>query len=282
MHLYPAGESIMRRLLELPQQRVEWIVTGADADDMITAGFRRQQGDETRFLHPESGDVYQLARRQSVDEAAGHLQYECDQDITLENELATRSLTILAMASDGDDIIDPFDGQADLADGVLRHVTPGFDCVPQNLLTVAVWAASLKFWGFSIAHESFKLMKQMVARGDVERIPQHAISDTVVQALATHRPSEYFRVLHRCGALADISPQLDVLFEECKSERDEKYHHTEVLPDVMQCLDQVAADTGNISSVMKRFYDALGNRADRVFVSLGLDVLFQSRGNHKD
>lgn len=282
MHFYPAGESVMRRLLELPQQRVEWIVTGAKADDMISAGFMRDQANETRFLHPESGDLYQLARRQLAGEEAGHLRYECDQGVTLENELATRVLTIVAMASDGHDIIDPFDGQDDLNNGVLRHVTPDFVRAPQNLLTVAVWAASLKPWDFSIAHETFRLMKQMVARGDVERIAQHVISETVVQALATHRPSEYFRVLYRCGALAEISPQLDVLFEECKTERRGKYHHAEAaLPDVMQCLDQVAAETGNISSVMKRFYDALGNRADRVFVSLGLDVLFRSIGNDK-
>lgn len=280
MQIYPSGETIMRRLLDLPQQRVEWIITGAEVNDIIAAGFRRRQADETRFVHPESGDVYQLARHQYVDEESGQLRYQCDHGVTLENELATRALTILAMASDGDNIIDPFDGQDDLIGGLLRHVTPHFVRVPQNLLTVAVWSARLAGWGFSTAHGTFKLMKNMVASGIVEQIPQNAISDTVVQVMASPRPSEYFRVLHRCGALRIISKELDALFEECNSDSSKKQHHTETcLPDVMRSLDQVAAETGNISSVMKKFHEMLGDKADKVFISFGLDALFQGRKN---
>jgi tRNA nucleotidyltransferase (CCA-adding enzyme) len=283
MQIYPAGETITRLLLDLPQQRVEWIITGAEVEDIIAAGFRRQQADETCFLHPESGDIYQLARQQYVDEESGELRYQCDHAVTLENELATRALTILAMASDGDDIIDPFGGQGDLIGGVLRHVTPHFVHVPQNLLTLALWAARLAGWGFSTAHETFQLMKNMVASGVVEQIPQHAISDTVVQVMASPQPSEYFRVLHRCGALRVISHELDVLFEQCNSDSSNNQRHTRIsLPDVMRSLDQLTAETGNISSVMKKFHAALGDEADKVFISFGLDVLFQARKNNKD
>lgn len=277
MQFYPAGETITRRLLGLPQERTEWIITGAEAGDMIAAGFQRHQADETRFVHAESGDIYQLARRQYVDVESGRLSYQCDHGVTLVNELATRALTILAMASDGEDIIDPFDGQDDLTDGVLRHVTPQFVRVPQNLLTVAVWAARLAAWGFSTAHETHVLMKKMVASGVVENIPQTAISEAVIQAMASPRPSEFFRVLHRCHALRVISKELDGLFEDCNSGpgRNKQSHAENSLPDVMQSLDQAAARTDNISSVMKVFYQALGDRANRVFGSFGLDALTQ-------
>jgi tRNA nucleotidyltransferase/poly(A) polymerase len=179
------------------------------------------------------------------------------------------------MASDGDNIIDPFDGQDDMIDGVLRHVTPLFVHVAQNLLTVAVWAARLAAWGFSTAHETHRLMKKMVASGVINNIPQNVISEALIQAMASPRPSEFFRVLHRCHALQAISQELDDLFVACdKAAARNKQHQAEnKLPDVMQTLDQIAAETENVSSVMKKFYQALGDRADAVFNSFGLDAL---------
>ena len=275
MKFYPAGETITRRLLDLPQQRMEWIVTGAEDNDLISAGFQRHQSDETRFIHPESGDIYQLARHQSVDEASGELRYQCDRAVTVENELATRSMTILAMAGDGDDIIDPFDGEEDLIDGVLRHVTPTFEQVPKNLLGVAVWAAELADRGFCVAPATSALMNKMVVCGAIEKFPPNLISDAVIQVMASPRPSEFFRVLHRCGALRVISIELDALFEQhSKSDGGSKPHDNEHgLPDAMQSLDQAAAETANISSVMKKFYQTLGDKADKIFNSLGLNGL---------
>jgi tRNA nucleotidyltransferase (CCA-adding enzyme) len=275
MQFYPAGETITRRLLDLPLEQTEWVITGAEAGDMIAAGFQRHQADETRFVHAESGDIYQLARHQYVDEESGRLRYLCNHGVTLENELATRALTILAMASDAGDIIDPFDGQDDLIDGVLRHVTPLFVYVAQNLLTVSVWAARLAGWGFSTAHETHALMKKMAASGVVETIPQTAISAALIQAMISPRPSEFFRILHCCHALRVISQELDELFEDCSKRSGSKKQHYAAgsLPDVMQSLDRAAAETGNISTVMKKFHQALGDRADAVFNSFGLDAL---------
>ena len=275
MQLYPAGETITRRLLDLPQQRVEWVITGAEVDDIIAAGFQHHKVDDTRFVHAGSGDIYQLARQQYVDQASGQISYQCGHGVTLESELATRALTILAMAGDGDDIIDPYDGQDDLINCVLRHVTPDFVSVPQNLLTVAEWAARLAGRGFYIAHETHGLMKQMVASGVVEQIPQNAVCDAAIQALASPRPSEFFRVLHQCHALRVFSQELDALFEASnKIEGSRNMHHTEnSLPGAMQSLDQAAAETDNISSVMKVFYETLGDKADTVFNSFGLDAL---------
>lgn len=274
MHFYPAGEAICCELLELPQEKVEWIITGATVDDIVAAGFQRQQSDECRFIHPESGDQYQLARRQFVDNETGVLRYQCGAEVTLEDELATRALTILAMARDGASIIDPFAGREDLDNGVLRHVTPHFSLEAVNLLIVAVWAARLSVWGFSVAHATHALMKKMVTSGSVEQLSQHQISDAVLQSIASPRPSAFFRVLHRCGALKSLSRELDVLFEE--STHGAKHRSTsEDKPDAMQVLDRVAAENDNIVSVLKQFHRALGSKAEHVFIAFGLDTLYR-------
>lgn len=277
MQFYPAGETITRQLLDLPPERTEWIITGAGASDMIAAGFQRHQADETRFVHADSGDIYQLARRQYVDRDTGRLCYQCNHGVTLENELAVRALTIISMASDGDHVIDPYDGRKDLVNGVLRHVTPHFVRVPQNLLAVALWAARLAGRGFRTAHATHGLMKEMAASGVVEKIPQTEVSAALIQAMASPRPSEFFRVLHRCHALQYISRELDELFEDCSrgSGRNKQHFAEGSLPDVMQSLDRAAAETDNISSVMKKFHQQLGDRADAVFSSLGIDALTQ-------
>lgn len=274
MYFYPAGEAICCELLELPQQKVEWIITGATADDIVAAGFQRQPSDGCRFIHPESGDQYLLARRQFIDKKTGELRYQCGAEVTLEDELAIRTLTILAMAKDGASIIDPFGGREDMDNGVLRHVTPHFSREPVSLLIVAVWAARLSQWGFSVAHTTHALMKKMVTSGAVEQLSQHQISDAVLQAIASPRPSSFFRVLHRCGALKSISRALDALFEE-RAHGDKSHSTNEAKPDAMQVLDRVAAENDNIVSILKQFHRALGAKAEKVFVAFGLDTLYR-------
>mgnify|MGYP001819755009 CR=1 FL=1 len=275
MRVYPASETVCRELLEMPQQQIEWIITNATASELTAAGFQPRSEDQTCFIHPESGDVYRLARRQRLDKASGVLHYHCGEDVTLEDELAIRPLTILAMAKDGDEIIDPFDGREDLDQGVLRHVTPHFSRVPDNVLTVAVWSAMLKAWGFSIAHGTHALLKKMVAAGAVDRLEQQAIGDAVLKALASRRPSAFFLVLHRCGALRSISCELADLFELSAQAG---AHHSDgsELPEAMQAIDRAASGTDNVASVLKQFHQALGSNAEKVFESLGLKLLYQN------
>jgi len=281
MHFYPAGESVCHELLELPQENVEWIITDATVADIVAAGFQRQRKDATCFIHPESGDLYQLARRQYLDEASGRLCYQSGDSVVLEDELATRVLTILAMAKDGDDIIDPFGGREDLAEGVLRHVTPHFSHVPVNLLAVAVWAARLSGWGFRIAHGAHALMKAMVTNGVVEKIRPREIAEAVLQAMESPRPSVFFRVLHRCGALRSISNALDDLFADTAQANGHKKHLTEErMPHAMRTIDRVAAKTGNVSSLIKQFYEILGDKAEGIFNSLGLSTLLDEPGHN--
>ncbi len=274
MHVYPAGEAICCELLELPQDNVEWIITDAAVDGIVAAGFQRQPSNEYRFIHPESGDLYQLARRQFVDEATDQLCFDTGADVGVEDELETRALTILAMAKDGDLVIDPFGGREDLDNGVLRHISPQFARDPVNILTVAVWAARLSKWGFSVAHGTHALMKKMVASGAVEQLARHQISDAVLQAIASPRPSAFFRVLHRCGALKGISLALDALYAEAAQSGS---HQTlgDSLPEAMQRLDQIAAKKDNIVSVLKQFHQALGSKAEQVFIAFGLDRLYR-------
>ena len=274
MQFYPAGETIACKLLDLPMQRAEWIVTGAEAGDLVSAGFQQQAGDATRFVHAESGDVYQLARQQHVDEVSGQLCVRSDPDVSLENELATRPVTILAMAGDGDEIIDPFGGLDDLSAGVLRHVTPFYTHDPRNLLQTAVWAARLRAWGFRVAHGTFNLMKKIVASGALGQIPQKVISDAVLQAAAAPQPAEFFRVLHRCGALASISPELARMFEP-----GDQPHAEDGLPEVMRSLNRAAAATDNVSTVVKHLYQLLGDSADGVFRALGLAALLENNAS---
>jgi tRNA nucleotidyltransferase (CCA-adding enzyme) len=278
MQLYPAGEVITRRLLDLPQQQMEWVITGADADALVVAGFHRHPTDQTRFIHPESGDIYQLARRQYLDEQSGRVRYQCDRGVSLENELETRALTIVAMASDGDDIVDPLDGQDDLINGALRYATPLYEFVPQNLLITAVWAAVLNQWGFRITHGTFSRMKKMVASGSVQRLSRDDISDAVLRVMTSSRPSEFFRVLHRCGALRLISVEMSGLFDADESAAAGKgapHEDGNDLPDSLKSLDRAAAETDNVSTLLKHWHTTLGDIADVVFSSFGLQVLFE-------
>lgn len=197
MQFYPAGETIELRLLDLPEQRAEWIIAAADADEIIAAGFQRCALSETRFIHPEPGDVYRLARHRYLDEDKGRLCYRCGHAVTLQNELAARSLTILAMAADGCEIIDPFNGQDDLSAGLLRHTTPFYVHVPRNLSITAVWAARLRAWGFRVAHPVFRLMKSMVALWSAGAYPAER-----------HRRCGYpgYGVIPSVGVLSRASP----------------------------------------------------------------------------
>lgn len=278
MQFYPAGELITRRLLDLPLEQMEWIITGADADRLIAAGFRRDPKDKTRFIHPESGDSYQLARRQYLDAQTGQVRYHCDHGVSLENELESRALTILAMASDGDDIVDPLDGQEDLIDGVLRYATPFYENVPQNLLITAVWAATLKQWGFRISHGTFKRMKKMVATGSVQRLTPDEISGAALSVMTSTRPSEFFRVLYRCGALRLISAEMNELCSQGESgglEKGASHDDGNDLPDSLKSLDRAAGETDNIATLLKQWRVALGDKADVIFSSFGLQALFE-------
>lgn len=152
---------------------------------------------------------------------------------SLVESLQRSTLTIDAMARNQDgEIIDPFNGQDDLQDGLLRHCSNTFTDRPENLLTVALEGAQLIRWGFHVAHGTYALMKKMVVSGACAELDSVDKLDALIQVLDSDRPSEYFRILHRCGALAQISPCTNDLFDAGAG------HSSHAVPELIQQLDK--------------------------------------------
>ncbi|MCB1773274.1 MAG: rhodanese, partial [Gammaproteobacteria bacterium] len=164
------------------------------------------------FLHPQTGDEYALARRERK-RGEGYRGFDIDAgtDVTLEEDLQRRDLTINAMAEsvDGGGLFDPFRGRDDLDARLLRHVSPAFDEDPVRVLRVARFAAKLGALGFRVAHATHRLMKDMVARGDMTHVTRERFWRELSGALGTVAPWRFFEVLHRCGALTALLPTLD-------------------------------------------------------------------------
>ncbi len=179
---------------------------------MLDAGYRYKDPDAAFpvFLHPESGEEYALARRETKT-AAGYRGFAIDAgpDVTLEEDLARRDLTVNAMARDAKGkLIDPFNGRDDLAAGLLRHVTPAFAEDPVRLLRIARFAAKLGGYGFHVAHGTHRLMKRMATGTELAALQPSRIWQELRRALEEPQPWRFLQVLQRCGALAALLPEL--------------------------------------------------------------------------
>jgi len=208
---YLVGGAVRDALLELPVTERDWVLVGADERELQQLGYRRLDAEFPVFIHPESGDEYALARRESK-RGPGYRGFAIDAgpDVTLEEDLRRRDLTInaIARAEDGE-LIDPFDGREDLAAGLLRHVSPAFVEDPLRILRAARFAAKLGVHGFRIAHATHRLMCEMVRSGAMRELSPERFGRETLKAMATAQPWRYFEVLHRCGALKDLLPLLD-------------------------------------------------------------------------
>ena len=210
MKAYLVGGAVRDRLLGLPVAERDWVVVGATSEEMLEAGYRRADADFPVFLHPETGEEYALARRETKT-APGYKGFAVDTgpDVTLEEDLARRDLTINAMAEDADGtLIDPCRGREDLDAGVLRHVTPAFVEDPVRLLRVARFAARFGQWGFRVAHGTQGLMRRMAESEDLRALRPERTWQEMKRALAAPQPWRFFEVLHGCGALAVLVPEL--------------------------------------------------------------------------
>jgi len=211
MRCYLVGGAVRDNLLGLPVRDRDWVVVGASEADMLARGFKRMDVDFPVFLHPVSGDEYALARRETKT-GPGYKGFAIDAglDVTLEQDLIRRDLTINAMAEDeAGNLIDPFGGRNDLDAGLLRHISPAFVEDPLRLLRVARFAARLGRWGFRVSHSTHKLLKQMAASGELATLPAERIWQEMKQALAEEQPWRFFQVLQSCGALGMLIPQLE-------------------------------------------------------------------------
>ncbi|UOO80778.1 multifunctional CCA addition/repair protein [Uruburuella testudinis] len=211
MQIYLVGGAVRDALLNLPVSDRDWVVVGADADAMLKAGYRPVGKDFPVFLHPDSHEEYALARteRKTAKGYAGFAFY-ADKNVTLEQDLARRDLTINAMAQASDGrIIDPFNGRNDLADGLLRHVSPAFAEDPVRILRTARFAAR---YGFQVASETMVLMQQMVAEGEADALVAERVWQELAKGLMEPQPRIMIEILRECGALKILLPEVDALF----------------------------------------------------------------------
>ncbi len=214
MQIYLVGGAVRDRLLGLPVKERDWVVVGATPDQMDALGYRRVGVSFPVYLHPQTGEEHALARTERKT-GPGYRGFSVDADagVTLEDDLRRRDLTINAMAQDSaGQIIDPYDGQADLAARLLRHVSPAFREDPVRILRAARFAARFEPLGFSVAPETLQLMREMVAAGEAEALVAERVWQETELALATPRPDVFFDVLRACGALAVVFPEVNALW----------------------------------------------------------------------
>nr|WP_314458880.1 multifunctional CCA addition/repair protein [uncultured Neisseria sp.] len=208
---YLVGGAVRDHLLGLPVKDRDWVVVGADAQTMLAQGYQPVGKDFPVFLHPDSHEEYALARteRKTAKGYAG-FSFHADKDVTLEQDLMRRDLTINAMAQDSDGtIIDPFGGQQDLAAGILRHVSPAFAEDPVRILRIARFAAR---YGFQIADETMSLMRKMVENGEADALVAERVWQELAKGLMEKNPRRMIKVLRECGALKVLLPEVDALF----------------------------------------------------------------------
>ena len=221
MDVYRVGGAVRDKLLGEPVGDADWVVVGATEQGLLDRGYRRVGKDFPVFLHPGSQDEYALARTERKT-APGYTGFAVDAspDVTLEQDLKRRDLTINAMAEDASGrLIDPFGGRADLEARKLRHVSPAFVEDPVRILRVARFAARFAHLDFAVAGETLQLMRDMVANDEAGALVPERVWQETRKALATPRPDVYVEVLRDCGALAVIFPELDALFGVPQPER---------------------------------------------------------------
>lgn len=212
MKVYVVGGAVRDELLNLPVQDRDHVVVGASPADMLTAGFRPVGKDFPVFLHPRTNEEYALARteRKTAPGYAG-FSFHASPDVTLEEDLARRDLTINAMArAESGELIDPYGGRRDIDARLFRHVGPAFVEDPVRILRLARFAA--RFTEFSVAPETQALMAEMVANGEVDALVPERVWQELARGLMEARPSRMFAVLRECGALKRLLPELDRLW----------------------------------------------------------------------
>ncbi len=214
MKVYLVGGAVRDELLGLPVKERDWCVVGATPPELKAKGFRPVGKDFPVFLHPQTGEEYALARTERKTAAGYHgFAFFTSPDVTIEEDLGRRDLTINAMArSDSGALIDPFCGEADLAARQLRHVAAAFAEDPVRILRAARFAARFGHLGFRVAPETMQLMTDMVESGEADSLVPDRVWKETEKALREPDPQIFFEVLRHCGALSAVYPEIDALF----------------------------------------------------------------------
>lgn len=214
MKIYLVGGAVRDTLLDLPVTERDWVVVGASPREMLDLGYKPVGKDFPVFLHPETGEEYALAR---TERKSGHgyrgFTFHADRDVTLEDDLVRRDLTVNAMAMDEEgNLIDPFNGEEDLQQGLLKHVSPAFREDPVRILRVARFAARYANFGFHVSHGTNALMRKMVDDGEVDYLVPERVWKETSRALTETHPERFFEVLRGCDALDKLFPEIARLF----------------------------------------------------------------------
>ena len=233
MKTYLVGGAVRDELLGLPVKDRDWVVTGATPDEMLKLGFKQVGADFPVFLHPDTREEYALARTERKQGRGYHgFSVYSAPDVTLEDDLKRRDLTINAMAKSTDgELVDPFGGREDIHSRSLRHVSEAFAEDPLRILRTARFAARLQPLGFEVAAPTMALMQQMVKAGEIEHLVSERVWQEIQRALHENEPGTFFNVLRTCGALAIIIPELD---------RDDLYS---AALGALRCVHDEAGDT---------------------------------------
>ena len=221
MKIYTVGGAVRDTIMGLPVHDRDYVVVGSTVEEMLSLGFTPVGKEFPVFLHPETKQEYALARTEKK-VAPGYrgFVFHASPDVTLEEDLLRRDLTINAMAmSEEGEIIDPFGGRRDIENRVFRHVSEAFAEDPVRILRLARFAA--RFRDFSVAPETMELMKKMVADGEVDALVPERVWKELSQGLMESMPSRMIQIMHDCGALERIFPEIEALWEVPQPE---KYH----------------------------------------------------------
>jgi tRNA nucleotidyltransferase (CCA-adding enzyme) len=246
MQVYLVGGAVRDALLGLPVKERDWVVVGSTRDELARLQYREVGRDFPVFLHPESHEEYALARlERKTGPGYRGFAVEFGPEVTLQEDLARRDLTINAIAQAGDgSLVDPHGGQRDLQARVLRHVSPAFVEDPVRILRIARFAARFAPLGFTVAPETMALMREMVERGEADALVAERVWQETEKALREPGASVFFQVLRECGALKVVYPEINALWGVPQPEK----WHPEIDTGVhtMMVLDQAAllsADT---------------------------------------
>jgi len=214
MEFYLVGGAVRDELLGVSVYERDWCVVGATPEEMTSAGYRPVGRDFPVFLHPETGEEYALARTERKTSAGYHgFQFHTAPDVTIEQDLGRRDLTINAMArNESGDLIDPFNGAGDLERKLLRHVSDAFAEDPVRILRVARFAARFAESGFTVAPATLDLMHDMVKSGEADALVPDRVWRETERALGENHPRVFFETLRKCGALRVVYPEIDALF----------------------------------------------------------------------
>lgn len=208
MKVYLVGGAVRDKLLGLPIKERDWVVVGATPQEMLQQGFKKVGRDFPVFLHPKTHEEYALARTERKT-GKGYTEFVCysDPDVTLEEDLKRRDLTINAIAATPDgEIIDPYNGRKDLKNRILRHVSSAFAEDPVRILRVARFAA--RFGNFKVHPETNKLMQSMLASGEVDALVPERVWQELEGALKEQHPDKFFLVLKNCQVLPKLFPEI--------------------------------------------------------------------------